>query len=232
MQHRTITSIWIQNACKNLRISHRNFFFFFFCNLNTSIYRKILTNRINRDTWYPGIILVRVPAAVKLPSLEAASQLHISGDSCPRHHCEKYTLTLPETLATQVALQRARSERVLIQTEQKVPNSQPSRKECPALPTAVLRDTTAGHSCGTNLGTPKGTAPFPRVVSLNCNISRQVESPVRQIFHFTSYFSKDKHYYGAKLYHQVQSQGEREAAASLRGKIPPGGTHGEAEQYF
>lgn len=225
------TSIWIQNACKKLRISHRQFFFFF-CNLNTAIYRKILRNRINWDAWYPGIVLVGVPAAVKLPFLEAASQLHISRESCPHHHCEKYTLSLPETLATQVALQRAQSERVLTQTEQKVPNSQPSRKECPALPTAVLRETTADHSCGMNSGTPKGTAPFPHVVSLNCNISWQVESPARQIFHFTSYLPKDKHYYGARLYHQVQSQGGREVAASLRGKIPPGGTHGEAEQYF
>ncbi|CAM9918646.1 unnamed protein product, partial [Bubo scandiacus] len=48
-----------------------------------------------------------------------------------------------------------RSERVPTQTEWKVPNSQPSRKECPALPTSLLRETTADHSCGTNPGTPK-----------------------------------------------------------------------------
>lgn len=86
----------------------------------------------------------------------------------------------------------------------------PSWKECPALPAALPRPTTADHSCGMNSGTPEGAAPSPLVVSLNHNIWRQAENPARHIFHFTSCLPEDQHDYGVKSYHQVQLQGERE----------------------
>lgn len=141
LQNYTIISTWIQNTCKNLRISHMGFFFFFVIWL-LIFTEKILWNRINWDnllSWYH--VSNSIPAAIKPPSLEAASQLHISQDSCPCHH-EKCTLTLSETLATQTALHCAWSEPVLTQTRVKSDKFAVLLEEmpCPALSTALLRD--------------------------------------------------------------------------------------------
>lgn len=72
---------------------------------------------------------------------------------------------------------------------------------------------------------PRGTAPSPHVVSLNFNILWQVENPASQIFHFTFCVLKDRLYYGARLYHEVQSQGER------GGNKPQSRNHGWGQSW-
>lgn len=94
--------------------------------------------------------------------------------------------------------------------EWKVINLQSSWKKCHALPCQQpSSETTAHQSCSLNSSTHEGTAPSSHVVSLNRNVLQQLENPARQIFHFTFSLPKEPHYCGARLYHQVKSQGER-----------------------
>lgn len=186
--------------------------------LNTGTYRRILRNRVR---WDIGILL----SSQQLPSPQAVR--HLNTPESRVHSI--ITRNILSIVTKPWWYRRLHSVPGLSESSpgwsrkcqthsplgRNAPSCQQPSPESPQLTTAAT---------GTQALPPRATAPSSHVVSLNFNVLCQVEKPASQIFHFISCILKDRHYYGAWLYHEVQSEGEREMATSLRAEIMAGGS--------